>query len=347
LLRAADQRGAREEEVRAARAEARAYDEKAVAAEHAFHAKVAELAASDQRVRDLGAALDEGRVSVEGTRGELARVETARGDAEKRSAQLKAERDQLGREVEGARRDTEAAREETQAERERTRKLQAEIARLAKLEPVAEEASRLRRDVQSLKELVQQRTLAAESAARAAQGAGAERARVEERLAVEGGRLQAQVARLEQEIAGARRKVEELERDGAAREAALRKAGQDAEERRKQVAAAAAEGEQRHGSEVARLKAAMVDLERHLEVRARAELQLKKRLQDLERAVQARPTPAALEPAELAKLKAVTQKLAEEVEELRSENDFLNGEVARYVQKNKDLAGQLASLRES
>ena len=53
------------------------------------------------------------------------------------------------------------------------------------------------------------------------------------------------------------------------------------------------------------------------------------------------------DPAELAKLKAKLAKVEEDVQDLRSENDFLNGEVARYVQKNKDLAAQIASLRES
>ena len=59
------------------------------------------------------------------------------------------------------------------------------------------------------------------------------------------------------------------------------------------------------------------------------------------------PPASAADPAEVAKLKARVEKLAEESEELRSENDFLNGEVARYVQKNKDLLAQLASLRET
>jgi chromosome segregation ATPase len=141
--------------------------------------------------------------------------------------------------------------------------------------------------------------------------------------------------------------VEDLERDGAAREAAYRKSGQELEERRKAIAASASEAEQRHGAEVTRLKGAMVELEKHLEARARAELQMKKRLQDLERAAQARPAPAAADPAALQQLKAKAEKLAEEIEELRGENDFLNGEVARYVQKNKDLAAQLASLKET
>jgi uncharacterized coiled-coil DUF342 family protein len=56
--------------------------------------------------------------------------------------------------------------------------------------------------------------------------------------------------------------------------------------------------------------------------------------------------PAA-DPAERAKLEAKLAKAVEEVDDLKSENDFLNGEVARYVQKNKDLAAQVASLKES
>src|SRR6266545_6849057 len=125
--RAASACAALEVELRKARAEAKAYDEKAIASEHAFHAKAAELVASEQRLRDLAAVLDEGRASVEGTRGELTRVEAARAEAERRAAQLRAERDQLGRAVEGTRRETEAAREETRAERERVGQLTAEV----------------------------------------------------------------------------------------------------------------------------------------------------------------------------------------------------------------------------
>ncbi len=346
-MKAAEARGAVEEELRQARAEAKAYDEKAVAAEHACRAKAAELASAGQRIADLAAALDEGRANVEGTRGELARVEGARSEADRRAAQVVSERDQLSREVDTAHRETQSVRDALQSAQNRIEQLTAEVGRLSRLEPVAEEASRLRKDVATLKELVQQRTGAAESAARAAQAAAAERARADERLGVESGRLQAQVSRFDQELVNARRKVEELERDGAAREAALRKAGHDAEERRKQIAAAASEAEQRHGAEVTRLKNAMVELERHLEARARAELQMKKRLQELERAVQARPAAAAADPAAVQQLKAKIEKLSEETEEMRSENDFLNGEVARYVQKNKDLAAQLAGMRET
>jgi CheY-like chemotaxis protein len=339
-------RGARE--LKDARAETRAYEEKAVAAEHAFQAKAAELTAAEQRIRDLGAALEEGRATAEGTRGELARIEEARSGADRRAAQLQSERDQLLRELDAARREMESVRDETAAELERNVRLQTEVARLAKLEPVAEEAARLRKEVGTLKDLLQARTVAAENASRSAQSGAAERARAEERLAVEAGRFQAQIARLELELAGAKRRVEELERDGAAREVSLRKAGQETEERRRAIAAHGADAEQRHAAEVARLKAAMVELEKHLEARARAEMQLKKRMQELERAAQARGAPAsAPDPAVVAGLKAMVSKLGDEIEELRSENDFLNGEVARYVQKNKDLSAQLASLRET
>jgi CheY-like chemotaxis protein len=344
LRRGADARATLEEELRQARAETQAYEEKAVAAEHAFHAKVAELEAAEQRIGELSASLDEGRATAEGT---LQRVDAARADAERRAAQAAAERDQLGRKVEGAQRAAEAARAAAQAERERGARLESEVARLARLEPVAEEAARLRKEVSSLRDLVQQRTQTAESASRAAQAAAAERARADERLAVEGGRLQAQAARLESELATARRRVEELERAGADREAALRKAAADAEGRRRNQSAEAAEAERKHAAEAARLRAAMVDLERHLEARARAELQLKRRVQDLERAAQGARPPPIPDAGELAKAKERLAKLAEEAEELKGENDFLNGEVARYQQKNKDLAAQLASLRES
>jgi DNA-binding response OmpR family regulator len=344
LRRAAEARGALEEELRQARAETRAYDEKALAAEHAYQAKAAELTAAEQRVSELSRALEEGRATEEGTRGELEQVDAARAEAERRAAQAGAARDQLSREVESARRETEEAREETRAEHERVARLETEVARLARLEPVAEEAGRLKREVASLRELVQQRSAAAETSARAAQAASSERTRSEERLQAEAGRWQGQAARLEAELAQARRRLEELESDAASREAALRKAAQDAEERRRAQVAETAEAERKHGAEISRLRAAMVDLERHLEARARAELQLKKKVQELERAAQSsqgRPPPAAADPAEVAKLKARLQKLTEDVEDLRGENDFLNGEVARYVQKNKDLTAQL------
>ena len=334
-------------ELKQSRAETGAYEEKAVAAEHAYQAKAAELSAAEQRIRDLGAALDEGRATAEGARGEVARIEDARGATERRAAQVQAERDQLLREVESARRETEAANDATATELERAVRLQTEVARLAKLEPVAEEAARLRKEVATLKDLLQARTVAAENSARTAHSGASERARAEERLAVETGRLQAQSARLEQELGLARRRVEELERDGSSRDAQLRKVGHDTEERRRAIAAQGADAEQRHAAEIARLKAAMVELERHLEARARAEMQLKKRLQEVERVAQAKGAPAASDPALVQQLKGAIVKLTEDLDELRSENDFLNGEVARYVQKNKDLAAQLASLRET
>lgn len=84
----------------------------------------------------------------------------------------------------------------------------------------------------------------------------------------------------------------------------------------------------------------MVELERNLEQRARSELTLKKRVQELERG----PGKASYQgppPEEVAKMRLDLDRLAEEAEDLRGENEFLNGEVARYTQKNKDLTTQL------
>ena len=46
-------------------------------------------------------------------------------------------------------------------------------------------------------------------------------------------------------------------------------------------------------------------------------------------------------PEDLAKVKQRIAALEEELEDLRGENDFLNGEVARYHQKNKELLAQV------
>ncbi len=187
--------------------------------------------------------------------------------------------------------------------------------RLAKLEPVAEEAARLRKEVGSLREMVQQRTQAAEAASRAVQAAAAERAKVEERLSVEAGRLQGGVSRLDADLTAARRRLAEVEAERNARAAELARAkaelerlhgevtrlGATAEARQKAASVEAGGLEQRHQAEVARLKAAMVDLEKHLEVRARAEMVAKKRVQELEKAAAAprgRRRPGRRRPAQ-------------------------------------------------
>ncbi len=264
--RAADSRHQLEEMLRHARAETRAHEEKSIAAEHAFQAKGAELLAAEQRIADLTNAIEEGRASVEGTRGELSRVEAGRAEAERRAAEAVAGRDQVARELDAARRAVEA-------DRERTRRLEAEVQRLGRLEPVAEEAARLRKEVGSLRDMVQQRTQAAESASRAAQAAAAERAKVEERLAVEAGKMQGGMTRLEADLTAARRRVAEVEAERNARAAELARARADleraqaeqgraataAEARQKAVSTEAGELEHRHQAEVARLKAAMVE----------------------------------------------------------------------------------------
>ncbi len=289
--RAAEARQQLEEMLRQARAETRAHEEKAIAVEHAFQVKEAELVAAENRVNDLTQALDDGRATAEGTRGELARVESGRAEAERRAAEAMAARDQLMREMEATRRAGEA-------DRERLKRLDGEVQRLAKLEPVAEEAARLRKEVGSLREMVQHRTQAAESASRAAQTAAAERAKVEERMAVEAGKLQGGVTRLDADLTAARRRLAEVEAERNARTAELARAkaeldrlqgemtrlGASVDARQKAASTQAGGLEQRHQAEVARLKAAMVDLEKHLEVRARAEMAAKKRVQELEKA---------------------------------------------------------------
>ena len=193
LARAGDARHQLEEMLSHSRSESRTHEERALAAEHAHQARTAELVAAGQRIADLTGALEEGRASVEGTRGELARVEGIRAEADRRAAEATAGRDQLSRELE-------AARQSVIAEREKVKGLEADVQRLSRLEPLAEEATRLRREVGSLREMVQQRTQAAESASRAVQAAAAERAKVEERLSVEAGRLHGGVARLEGDL---------------------------------------------------------------------------------------------------------------------------------------------------
>ena len=83
-------------------------------------------------------ALEADKADIEGTRGELANVEEARADAERRAAETLAERDRLGRDLEGA-------RSQLLAATERMERMGSEIERLRKLEPIAEEAVRLRR----------------------------------------------------------------------------------------------------------------------------------------------------------------------------------------------------------
>jgi CheY-like chemotaxis protein len=348
-----DARKQLEEMLKHSRAETRAYEEKALAAEHAHQARTAELESAETRIGDLTRALEEGRATAEGTRGELARVESGRAEADRRTAEAVASRDQLARELESMRRNGEA-------ERDRLKRLEGEVQRLAKLEPAAEEAARLKKEVASLREMVQQRTQAAESASRAAQAAAAERAKMEEKSAIEGGRIQGSLTRLEADLGVARRRLQEVESERNSRTAELARAKAEldranhevarlsaaSDARQKAASAEAGDLEQRHQAEVTRLKAAMVDLEKHLEARARSEMAAKKRVQELERAVAAKPAAAA-DPAEVARFKVALEKLKEEVEELKGENDFLNGEVARYVQKNKDLAAQIQSLKEA
>jgi hypothetical protein len=330
-------------------------------------------------VAELTSALQASRAGEHGSRGELARTEATRADAERRAAEQTALAAAHARELE-------QARHQSAVDTERMGKLQAEVARLVPLEAAAQEVVRLRKEIPALKELVQQRTQAAEAASRTAQASAAERTRLAERLSIDTGSLQSEVQRLEGELAQSRRRqvdaeaqsealgaelarerqTGELARSGASQaqaQAAQQASAELARERQalnqaRAVAVAAqgalAEAEKRHVAETTRLRGTLADLEKHLETRARVELQLKRKVQEAEQALaKARAAPvaaaaAAAPPgqlvamqAEIAAQQARVAGLEQELEDLRGENDFLNGEVARYTQKNRDLTGRL------
>jgi CheY-like chemotaxis protein/chromosome segregation ATPase len=324
------ERGAKEalaRDLEASRGEAAAYAEKAAALEQAYAAVDAERAAAAQQCEDLARALDEGRVSAEG---EVARLQGQLGEGARREAQRTAERDELARRLGDELKALEAVRG-------RAATLDAEVARLAALEPLAAEAPRLRRDLAHAHELLQQRTQQAEAAARAAHQATADRERVKEQAALELEARGSEIARLGAQLMAAERRAAELEGERTAREAEARRAVAEAEARRKAQADEAAEHEKKLVAEAQRIKAALVELERRLEASARAEGASRRRIAELEK-----------ERAELAGFadrvghaEEVAARAREELEDLRSENDFLNGEVARYHQKNKDLLAQV------
>jgi hypothetical protein len=70
---------------------------------------------------------------------------------------------------------------------------------------------------------------------------------------------------------------------------------------------------------------------------ARAEAQARRRIGELEKEKAER----VAQQAQLVAAEEALVRAREELEDLRSENDFLNGEVARYHQKNKDLLATL------
>jgi chromosome segregation ATPase len=266
----------------------------------------------------------------------LARAESERAEAIHRAAEAEAEGERLAGELEATR-----ARE---AEvRERVARLELEVARLAPLEPVAAEAIRLRKELPGLKELVQQRTQAAEASSRAAQTAASERGKLAERLSIETGQLQSDVHRLEGELGQAQRKLADAQQAASQAQADLARERQGAEQARGTFRDGSTQAEQRHAADLQRLKTTAAELERHLEGRARVEQQLKRRIGELEAAVKAAgaaPAPA-VDAATLAALQARFTELETELDDLRDENEFLNGEVARYTQKNRDLSARL------
>jgi ParB family chromosome partitioning protein len=335
-----------------ARRETGAHQEKAVALEQAYGALQAELQAARKRAEELAQLLDERNATVEEVQGQVARITRELSEASHREARLAADKAELAQKVAS----------ELQAH-ERTAgalaALQAESDRLRALEPAAQDAPRLRRELAVAQELLQQRTQQVETAARSAHQATADREKLRERAAVEIQNSVGELARRDSEVASLRRRLAELESERTAREAESRRLQEEVLSARRARAEEAAEAERRGGAEAARLeaeaerrlhaetgrlRAALVELERRLEASVRAEGALRRRISELERGHSDRGLADRAAAAAGERLAAAEQELArlrEELEEMRSENDFLNGEVARYHQKNKELAALL------
>jgi len=269
--------------------------------------------------------------------------ETLRGDVEHARARLEALTGELAEVAARAA----ALEKEAGQEREKARKLEGDVGRLSRLEPAAaqaeklrEEVAQLRKQVASLTEMARQRAAAAEAAAQAVRSAQTRARSGEERLAAERARLEGEVAKLEAELASARGRAEAAEGEREDLRKRVERQGED-EERRRQLNAA--EVEKRHATEAARLRAALGEVERKLEGALRSEAKLKARVAELEKKGQA----PADRSAEVARLEESVRKLGVELVDLREENEFLNGEVARFQQKSSDLARQLESMRES
>jgi CheY-like chemotaxis protein len=321
-------------ELKAARAEAGAYGEKAAAVEQSYLAQRAELEAARRHAAELAASLEEGRTSTEGVRGEVARLQAELGAATRKLTHAVAERDQMAQRAEAESR----GREEAMAA---VARLEGETARLAELESRASDAARLKRELAQAQELLQQRTQQVQSASRSAHDATAERERVRERLELDNERLQGEVAKRDSEVSALKRRLAELEQDRAGREAESRKAVSESEAQRRGRVEETVEAEKRHLAEASRLKGALVDMERRLEAVGRAESQAKRKLQELEK------KGAGAAPEELAQLQQKVGTLEADLQDLRGENDFLNSEVARYQQKNKDLQTMLDGMKEA
>jgi chromosome segregation ATPase len=339
-------------ELAQARRETGAHEEKAVALEQAHGALQAELASAQKRAGELAQLLDERSATMEEVQGQVARLTRELSESGHREARLAADKAELSQKV--------AA--EIQAQERAAAALaglEAEVDRLRTLEPAAQEAPRLRRELAMAQEILQQRTQQAEVAARAAHQATADREKLRERAAIEIQGHVGEIARRDSEIAALRRRLGDVDGETAARLSesrrleeevqALRRArAEDAAEAARRTRAeaerAAAEGEQRLLGETQRLRAAMVELERRLEASARAEGALRRRVAELERGQAGRAQVDRAAAAAAERVAAAEQELArlrEELQEMRSENDFLNGEVARYHQKNKELAALL------
>ena len=70
-----------------------------MATEQTFLAQGAELETARRRNAELAAALDQGRASAEGVRGQVARLQEELANQSRRLTQVTAEREQLGKEM--------------------------------------------------------------------------------------------------------------------------------------------------------------------------------------------------------------------------------------------------------
>ena len=156
---------------------------------------------------------------------------------------------------------------------------------------------------------------------------------MKEQAAVEVQGRVTELARIGSELAALRRRGSDLEAERTAREAHVSRLLADAEAQRRTISEEALEAERRHAAEVQRMKASLVELERRLETGARAEAQSRRLTGELEK----KSAEQVAQQAQIAVAEEALARAREELEDLRSENDFLNGEVARYQQKNKDL----------
>jgi chromosome segregation ATPase/DNA-binding NarL/FixJ family response regulator len=326
LKQLSDSQASLEGSLRQAQADARAHASRASTAEQSLDARNKELKAAERQAEEMAAALDEGKASVQGVQGEVSRLQSELAVATRKEAQLASEREQLVEKV----RSEGAAREEAEST---VGQLQGELDRVKQSIAANGDPARLKRTLARAEEVLQQKTREAQASAQAAKEAVAERERIQDELAGQIANLASQLARKESELTALRRKMAQAEAAGGQEESRRMAAELDAQRRAHMQETV--ELERRHVAEVSRLKGVMGELEKHLETRARLEAKLRRRIEELEE----EPTaPGAV-------VDGNVEKLQQDLDELRGENDFLNAEVARYHQKNRDLLAVIKKLR--